>query len=172
MLPASWRHHIPHTWHLGTQLKRLHIFWHTEKQLLYLLELRFKPRIICYTYDFYPFCWKHLLKKILDTNDKDVDVIGLDLWSPYPIFFSLESEKSPSISNSDWLKQNSSLSPLDLYIAWMIAIQYNSSSFATSKLQDRHGPVVRSTGSGVKSAWPYPWVKLWAFEALVFTVIE
>lgn len=83
MLPrVSWSHHIPPNWHLGTQFKLQHIFWHIEKYLLHLLELCFKSRIIYYTYDSYPFCHKHQLK-LLDANGKNTDVISLiyDLYS-------------------------------------------------------------------------------------------
>lgn len=75
---VSWSPHTPHSWHLGTQLKLQHILWHTKSKLLYLLQLCFKPRIICYMYAFYPFCHKHLLK-LMDANDKGNDVAGLDL---------------------------------------------------------------------------------------------
>lgn len=159
MLPrVSWSHHIPPNWHLGTQLKLQHIFWHTEKYLLHLLELCFKLRIICYTYDSYPFCHKHWLK-LLDANGKNTDVISLiyDLLHFFSSTVWPHSPTSVSQTQHNWNRTPHSHPQIylfNVYIAWMIVIQYNSSSFARSKLQDHHDLVVRSTE--VKNAWFYP----------------
>lgn len=65
LLIVSWSHYIPH----NPQLKLQHIFWHTEKQLLYLLEFCFKPELFVIPVT----SFLHLLK-LLDVNDKDIDV--------------------------------------------------------------------------------------------------